>query len=208
MRSAAAGTLLTLCLTAGCSAAGPVPGVQNAPAGPAASSGRASSGQAAAPAASRVTGPGGFGPTDIAWMELMIPMDEGLLRLLAMVPARTGDPGVRRLAERVGADHRAELVRLRQLLLRSGVALANPHEGHDMPGMVTAADLDAIAGTTGRSFDRLFAENLSGHLRQCVLVSRGERTSGANHDVKALAAAVEKDRGTQLAGLARLHYLR
>ncbi|GAA3801215.1 hypothetical protein GCM10022226_21130 [Sphaerisporangium flaviroseum] len=194
MRAAAAGALLAVSLITGCAAATPAPGARPASGGT----------TATVPSAAAVTAPGGFGPTDIAWVELMIPMNEQTLRLLAMVPERSTDPGVERLASQIRTTHRAELVRLRQLLLRAGVPLTNPHKGHNMPGMVTADELRAIGETRGSAFDRLFTENMGEHLRQSALVSRGEQSSGTSEDTKALAATVERTRTAQLADLARL----
>jgi uncharacterized protein (DUF305 family) len=151
------------------------------------------------------TAPAGpLNATDLAWVLLMIPLDEQALRLLALVPERTPDRAVRQLAARFGAGYREELVRLRGLLKRAGIPETNPHEGHDMPGMVTAAELRAIGGTTGAAFGRLFAAALRENLEQAALVARGEQASGSDRATRTLAAAVERTRATQLTQLARL----
>jgi uncharacterized protein (DUF305 family) len=186
--------LLAMALAGGCAAATPA-----TPTGPG-TTGRT----AAVPSAAAVTAPGGFGPTDVAWVELMIPMDTQALRLLAMVPGKVSDPEVKRLAARISAYHRSELVKLRELLLRSGVPQTDPHQGHTMPGMVTPDELAAIGRASGAAFDRLVTEHLHEHLKQSILVARGEQDSGVQHDTKALAAAIEKTRAGQLAELDRL----
>ncbi|MDH2427185.1 DUF305 domain-containing protein [Sphaerisporangium sp. TRM90804] len=146
----------------------------------------------------------GFGPTDLAWIELMIPMDESILRMLAVVPEKTGDSGLRRLAERLGEDHRAEVVKLRQLLLRAAAPENNPHQGHNMPGMVTDEEQKEMEAAKGAAFDRLFTGHLREHLKQSVIVADGERDAGIHKDTKALATAVAKARAAQLAELGRL----
>jgi uncharacterized protein (DUF305 family) len=141
---------------------------------------------------------GAFNATDVAWMQLMIPMDEQLLSMLELAPKRTSNPEVTRLAKRFAADHRAELLQLRELMDRSGTPKTNVHEGHDMPGMVTAEDLRVIDKTRGAAFDRLFAKNMREHLEQGVLLSRGEQGSGADQATRELAESIEKDRTAQL----------
>ncbi|WP_406311487.1 DUF305 domain-containing protein [Streptosporangium sp. NBC_01639] len=146
----------------------------------------------------------GFNATDTAWLQLMIPMDERTLPLLDLGAERGHDPAVRRLAARIGKAHLAELGRLRKTLGRTGLPPTNVHAGHDMPGMVTAADLTALGAATGPSFDRLFADHLREHLDQSAALARSEQTAGADGDTRALAAAVERARAAQsklLAGI-------
>ncbi|MEV6868035.1 DUF305 domain-containing protein [Streptosporangium subroseum] len=148
------------------------------------------------PAASMSSG--AFNGTDVGWMQLMIPMDEQLLSMLEMAPKRTSNPEVIRLAKLFAADHRAELLKLRALMDRSGAPKTNVHEGHDMPGMVTADDLRVIDQTKGAAFDRLFAKNMREHLEQGVLLSRGEQGAGADQATRELAGSIEKARAAQL----------
>ncbi|WP_424531309.1 DUF305 domain-containing protein [Sphaerisporangium viridialbum] len=192
-RPATAAVVLAASLTMGCAATAPVPRPSAAPGG-----------QATAPSPAALTAAGDFGPTDVAWVELMIPMDELALRMLALVPDKSPDPDMKRLAARISTAHRTELVKLRQLLLRSGVPETNPHQGHNMPGMVTPEELGAIGRTSGAAFDRLVTEHLREHLRQSVVVAQGEQRSGTSEDTRTLAAAMEKTRSSQLADLDRL----
>ncbi|SNT56505.1 Uncharacterized conserved protein, DUF305 family [Streptosporangium subroseum] len=150
----------------------------------------------ASPAAS--TPSGAFNGTDVGWMQLMIPMDEQLLSMLEMAPKRTSNPEVIQLAKLFAADHRAELLKLRALMDRSGAPKTNVHEGHDMPGMVTAADLGVIDQTKGAAFDRLFAKNMREHLEQGILLCRGEQGAGADQATRELAGNIEKARAAQL----------
>ncbi|MEV4288445.1 DUF305 domain-containing protein [Nonomuraea bangladeshensis] len=77
----------------------------------------------------------------------------------------------------------------------------NPHAGHDMPGMITAAELARLRTAEGPAFDTLFTRHLRAHLRQSRSVTRSEQVSGADPGIKALAAAIERTRTTQLSAL-------
>ncbi|MFI6478563.1 DUF305 domain-containing protein [Nonomuraea sp. NPDC050663] len=153
------------------------------------------------PAVAQPLPSGRLNPTDLAWLQLMIPMDERVIPLLDLGAAQAHAPAVRQLARRLRDAHHAELDRLRRTLAATGLPATNPHAGHDMPGMVTAPELRRLRATTGPAFDTLFTRHLDAHLRQSLSVTRSEQLSGHDPDVKALAAAVERARTTQLAAL-------
>ncbi|MET8984841.1 DUF305 domain-containing protein [Nonomuraea wenchangensis] len=159
---------------------------------------------------------GSVNPTDLAWLQLMIPMDERVLPLLDLGASRGHAPAVAQLAGRLRAAHVAELARLRAALHATalhttalhttgvpatGPPADNPHAGHDMPGMITAAELARLRTAEGPAFDTLFTGHLRAHLRQSRSVTRSEQVSGADPGIKALAAAIERIRTTQLSAL-------
>ncbi|MED7930526.1 DUF305 domain-containing protein [Nonomuraea sp. LP-02] len=162
------------------------------------------------PIAHHVTS-GSVNPTDVAWLQLMIPMDERVLPLLDLGASRGHAPAVAQLAGRLRAAHVAELARLRAALHSTalhatgvpatGPPADNPHAGHDMPGMITAAELARLRTAEGPAFDTLFTGHLRAHLRQSRSVTRSEQVSGADPGIKALAAAIERIRTTQLSAL-------
>ncbi|GAA4072449.1 hypothetical protein GCM10022248_46190 [Nonomuraea soli] len=134
--------------------------------------------------------------TDVAWAELMIPMNEQALRLMALIPERTSSTELRDLAGKLAPAHRTELERLRELL--SGQPATNPHEGHDMPGMMTAAKLRQVEALEGRAFERAAVDGLRAHLEQSSQVCAGEVSAGAHPKAVALAAQMRKARGDAL----------
>jgi uncharacterized protein (DUF305 family) len=134
----------------------------------------------------------------------MIPMIERTLPMLDLAERQAADPAVGRLASSLAIAHRAELARLTELRQAARLSDVNVHEGHDMPGMVTAAELDAMRSADGKAFDGLFLRCLRDHLDQSMLVTRGERGSGADPRALALAADLERSRTTQLARLKKL----
>ncbi|MFF2521281.1 DUF305 domain-containing protein [Streptomyces liangshanensis] len=153
-----------------------------------------------APSASAIAA-GGFNDTDRGWAQLMAAMDERTLLLLDLIADRASDAGLADLARRTTVTHRAELTGLRAILRKTGADGANPHEGHDMKGMVTDDELRAITAKRGAAFDDLSLTYLREHLEQSVLVSRGEQSAGGAAEAKKLAAEVTKRRTAQLAAL-------
>ncbi|MFC6159897.1 DUF305 domain-containing protein [Kribbella jiaozuonensis] len=139
-----------------------------------------------------------FNPTDAAWLELMIPMDEQFLHLLDLVPSHSTNPAVRRLAAGLTPAHRTELAALTALRTQAGLPTANPHEGHDMPGMMTADEVVALSNLTGAAFDRTLTTEIQDHLTQSALITRSVKAAGHAPAVKTLATRIEKDRTAQL----------
>lgn len=143
-------------------------------------------------------------PTDAAWAQLMTPMNEKALALLTLAADRATEPRLRAFATRLQSGQEAELGRLRPLLARMGLPDTDVHAGHDMPGMVTEADLEAARAAEGGAFDRLFLTGIRDHLRHSAQVSRSEITAGARADAKQLAADLVTAREaalTELEGL-------
>lgn len=148
---------------------------------------------------------GPFSPTDIAWLQLTVAMNERLLPVLDMVPSRATDPAWRTFAARLATAHRADLGTARRLLAESGAPATNPHEGHDMPGMVTEQELTALRSVTGVAFQRLAGQHVRAHLEQAVRIATAEQRSGAYPATTALAAEVVRAGGGELTRLDRLN---
>ncbi|MFJ6433564.1 DUF305 domain-containing protein [Streptomyces sp. NPDC091416] len=143
-------------------------------------------------------------PTDAAWVQLMTPMNEQAVALLALAGDRAADPRVRSWAATLRTAQNGELARLRALLSRMGLPDTNVHEGHDMPGMVTEHDLGRARTVRGGAFDRFLLAQIGDHLRQSAQVSRSETKAGTRPDARQLAAALVAARRAGLDRLAGL----
>ncbi|WP_406390779.1 DUF305 domain-containing protein [Streptomyces sp. NBC_00887] len=140
-------------------------------------------------------------PTDSAWVQLMIPMDEQAVALLAMAAKKTSDPPLRSWANRLRMAQNSELTALRGLRDRMGLPATDVHAGHNMPGMVTADDLLEARAAEGGAFDRMLVAQIRDHLRQSAQVSRSETTAGTRADARERARALVTARESQLADL-------
>jgi uncharacterized protein (DUF305 family) len=170
----------------------------DSPAGPPASgAGRPAS--AATPAATTSPGaPGVFGGTDLAWVEISIAIDEQLLPLLNLAPAHGADPGVRKLAADVKTSAAAELATLYKLHDQAKLPAQNPHEGMQMPGMVTPEQVTQAAQTKGAGFDSLLLLHLSEAFEQGVNLATSETRAGIEPQTVALAKQMLRTRAGYL----------
>lgn len=119
---------------------------------------------------------------DAAFMQGMIGHHAQALVMAALVPARTATPALRALAERLDVSQRDEIAAMRRWLAERGEPVpdstgalpgaAGGHAGHEahaghggaaMPGMLTPAQLAALAAATGTAFDRLFLRFMIQH---------------------------------------------
>ena len=149
-----------------------------------------------------------FNATDTAWILLMIPMTERAQLLTDLVPSHTADPALTVLAAKTGSALRDDLRRLRAVLQLSGVPDTRPHEGHNMPGMVSLGTLRKAAATNGQAFDQILTGALRAHFTQSRMLCASERTQGRAGKAKELAAAIAKSTAEQASWLDRLHLVR
>ncbi|MBP8533440.1 DUF305 domain-containing protein [Streptomyces sp. MK37H] len=193
VRRAASVAVLVVLLAAGCGEG------SGKPSGEAPSTSAARHPATGAPSGQATSGT--FNSSDIGWIQLMIAMDDQVVLLLDLVPGRSSDAAVEKWAKPVATACRGELVRLRKLLARAGVPDTNPHEGHDMPGMVTEDELRTIERAKGTAFDALFLAAMREHLDQAAKIAHSERSAGADPATKKLAASVERTSHTWRARL-------
>ncbi|MCS7481383.1 DUF305 domain-containing protein [Umezawaea endophytica] len=154
------------------------------------------------PSSSAAAVPGGFSETDAAYVQLAIPQDETLLPVLALAKSREGvDPALAGLAAEVQTGHQQELERLRKALADAGRTYLNMHEGHDMPGMVTADELAALTNATGQAFDDLLRTLLRAHFEESTTVAKSELAAGSSPEVLDVTRGIESSRAAYLARL-------
>ncbi|MGW5721214.1 DUF305 domain-containing protein [Amycolatopsis sp. NPDC003865] len=131
-----------------------------------------------------------FNPTDVAWLQLVVPMTEHALAAARLAPSHAASPAVRAAADSVAAPSQRLLSRLTTTRERAGLPAADVHSGHRMPGMVTEADLVALRTGTGPDFDRRLVALLRAHAAQLVVLAKGEQTSGGDAETRELAGEV------------------
>jgi uncharacterized protein (DUF305 family) len=155
----------------------------------------AAPGTAASPGGSSAPTPAaGFGGTDRAWIEINLAMEEQVLPLLELVPARSKSADVRALALQIKAFTDAELGTLRQLRDRGALPSANAHKGMPMPGIVTTDEVAKAAKLSGPAFDKAALEQIKAYLDQGQNLARSEGKSGLEPQTRELALQILRNR--------------
>jgi uncharacterized protein (DUF305 family) len=142
-----------------------------------------------------------FGGTDLAWIEITIAMDEQMEPLLALVPAKSQDAATEALARQVQAFTGPELTRLRALHDEAKLPSQNPHEGMQMPGMVSADTVQKASALSGSAFDKFVREQIEAHLKQGQNLAASEEKAGTEQRTRALASDVIHTRTEALGSL-------
>ncbi|HEY3463632.1 MAG TPA: DUF305 domain-containing protein [Amycolatopsis sp.] len=141
-------------------------------------------------AATAAPPPPAFNATDVAWLQLVVPMTEHALAAARLAPDHASSAAVRSAAAAVVPAQEGLLARLKAARDRAGLPAADIHSGHKMPGMVTEADLVALRTGRGAEFDGRWVALLRAHAAQVVVLARGEQASGADAETKRLAGEV------------------
>ncbi|MET8365184.1 MULTISPECIES: DUF305 domain-containing protein [unclassified Micromonospora] len=143
--------------------------------------------------------------TDDAFIQLLLPMNEGALALIDALDDRpsAADPALRAVLGDIRAAHRAESVELRRLLAAGNMPEQNIHAGHQMPGMVTEAALAELRAAPEAEVRSRAVGLIRAHLAQTVVLCRGEQTAGGSPEVKTLAGRIQKARAAELNALGR-----
>jgi uncharacterized protein (DUF305 family) len=186
--------------------------------------------QTAAPRAAADTMRPRATPADVQFMQHMIGHHAQALAMTALLPARTQRNDMRLLGERIAVSQRDEIATMRRWLTRHGAAVPDaaapmPHDrpadhamghatghamaAHDslMPGMLTPAEMDRLAKTTGPAFDRLFLQSMIRHHEGALaMVAALFATRGAGQDAEVFAFASDVDTD-QRAEIARMRAL-
>ena len=154
---------------------------------------------APAPGAQAVASKGDVDATARAFVELVIATDDQAVKLLDLGAARARSPELRTLAGELAAARRAEVSELRGILDTAAIPYVNNHDGHDMPGMPTEAELLALQAAP--DFDAEFARLTRAHLTESATVAESGAKSVTHRETKAAAEAMVRERSSALRSL-------
>lgn len=147
----------------------------------------------------------------VRFMRDMIAHHAQALELTALVRSRTARAELHRLAERIEASQTDEMALMRRWLQARGAAAASEHAQHQhtgsMPGMLSAAEIAAVARAQGSTFERLFLEAMTRHHEGALtMVAELFASGAANHDVELFqfASGVDADQRAEIARMRRL----
>jgi uncharacterized protein (DUF305 family) len=143
-----------------------------------------------------VTKPADFNDADVAFATDMIPHHQQAVEMSAMVPERSSDPQVVKLAADISAAQGPEIETMKVFLVQwTGGEAPAGHEGHDMgdmqmPGMLDEGTMTKLESLRGNEFDTLWLQSMIGHHEGAIEMAKTELADGANVDAKRLAQGI------------------
>lgn len=163
-----------------------------------------------------------FTDDDVAFMQHMIVHHGQAVEMVELLQTRGADPAVRRLGRRIALSQESEITLMRDWLTQRGRPLEMPgmsgghagmdhagHAGHAMPpsdapvmeGMLSPAQMQALAAASGPAFDRLFLEGMIRHHQGALdMVAALMSRPGAAQDttLSDFAASVVADQSAEI----------
>ena len=152
--------------------------------------------------------PAGFNDQDVEFATNMIPHHQQAVEMAGLVPDRSTNPAVLKLAADIAAAQGPEIETLKVFLVqwKEGTDTTpetpetsgspDSHEGHggmdpmEMQGMIDAAAIANLASLKGPEFDKLWMQSMISHHEGAIEMANAEIAGGVNVDAKNLAQQI------------------
>lgn len=145
--------------------------------------------------------PGDHDDADVAFAQQMIPHHEQAVAMTDLVEGRTDDPQVLALAEQIAAEQGPEIETMTGWLEDWDAEVPSGTDAgtSGMSGMMSPADMDALAAASGARFDRLFLTMMIDHHEGAVAMAQAERADGQDPAAIDLAEGIEAAQTEEIA---------
>jgi len=142
-----------------------------------------------------------FSSTDIMFAQMMIPHHQQAVDMGVLAPSRAESAAVLELAAAISAEQLPEIAQMQSWLLAAGASELMDHDmgqhGMGMGGMLSDAEMTALAEATGAEFDRKFLEAMIKHHEGAIDMAQMILNS-SNPEVKAFAESMVRSQAEQI----------
>jgi uncharacterized protein (DUF305 family) len=149
----------------------------------------------------------GTGPeADVMFVPEMLPHHQQAVEMadLALDPAHQASPAVMDLATRIKTAQAAEIVDMNAWLVEWGADPIDGQMDHDAMGMMSSADMAALAAAKGAAFDRLWLAGMIMHHEGALAMASHIATRGDDARVQQLSDAIEQSQAAEIAEMRAL----
>lgn len=209
-----AGLAIALLAGAACRAAAPAPRAPEPASAPPPASRAPAPAPGPAPAPAPAPTPRAPSAATVRFMQRMIGHHAQALTMATLAGERSERADIRLLAERILVSQRDEIAAMQRWLRAHGAPAptATDHTAHGaheaMPGMATQAELEELATSSGRRFDRRFLDLMIRHHEGALpMVAEVLAAPGGTQDPSVFTLATDID-ADQRAEIARMRALR
>ena len=122
----------------------------------------------------------------------MIPHHQQAVQMAELAVTRAADGEVKELATKIKGAQDPEINQMTGWVHAWGhqTMPASGHEAHEMPGMMSTADLTKLRAAFGKEFDRQFCTMMIAHHQGAVEMAKTEMIDGSNSGAKELAMQI------------------
>ncbi|MEV0895357.1 DUF305 domain-containing protein [Actinoplanes sp. NPDC049802] len=148
-----------------------------------------------------------FNDADVAFAQHMIVHHRQAVEMAGLAPERAASAAVKKLAADIEAAQAPEISTMTGWLGTWGATV--PEAGHDsghetMPGMMSDADMTALAAAKGAAFDERFLTMMIAHHEGAITMAGEVAAKGSDPAAKALAATIVTDQQAEIAEMRAL----
>ncbi|WP_436760248.1 DUF305 domain-containing protein [Streptosporangium sp. V21-05] len=148
-----------------------------------------------------------FNPPDVMFLQMMVPHNTQVVRLVRLVRERPVRPEVKELAEAIGVTQERESASMSGLLTAWGqpaTAKDDEHAAHGgMPG-VSEEEMAALISAPPAEFERRFLDMLIAQQDDATQMAKVEVATGLHPEVTKMAKRVDVSRTAQIAQMLAL----
>ena len=142
-------------------------------------------------------------------MQSMIAHHAQALEMTTLAAERSARDDLKLMARRIALSQADEIKLMQEWLARRAEAIPEAHAQHDatMPGMLTMAEMNRLAGAKGGEFDRLFLELMIKHHGGALTMVEellSHQDAGQDPELRDFASDVDVDQRGEIARLAVL----
>lgn len=140
--------------------------------------------------------PAAHNAVDIAFAQNMIPHHRQAIEMSALVPDRSTNPQIIKLASQISAAQDPEVRTLNTFLVQWNQDAATPDRSG--PAQMPMDGMAKLASLQGAEFDRLWLQSMIGHHQGAIEMAKAEIANGANIDAIAMAKNIAATQQTEI----------
>jgi uncharacterized protein (DUF305 family) len=127
---------------------------------------------------------------DVTFTQNMIPHHQQAVEMAKLVDAHTKRPELRTLADSIAASQGQEITLLQGWLQTWGKPTIGAGMHHQMPGMMSEADMRQLRLSNDEDFDLMFLDMMAAHHQGAIDMATTELRDGSLPEVKRLAQQI------------------
>ena len=143
-----------------------------------------------------------FSPSEIMFLQMMIPHHEQAVTVAAMAGSQTQNAAVLDIAKRISEAQQPEIDQMKKLLTDAGLPTLMDHD-MGMNGMIPQSELDKLSQVQDAAFDKLFLAAMILHHEGAIKMTSSALDS-SNPDIKQLAENITKIQTSEIAEMKAL----
>jgi uncharacterized protein (DUF305 family) len=130
--------------------------------------------------------------------QMMIPHHEQAMVMADLALANNAGPEVSALAITIQSTQGPEIDQMRGILERFGIVEEHSHDDHDMPGMLTEQQMDALSAAKGAEFDQLFLQGMIEHHEGAIVMAEEVLGTTEDPEVRSLAQSIIESQRSEI----------